>query len=197
MSVLDHMPVQGRDDIAGDNASFGRGALCLWLGDKRTLSSLEAETVCNVGGDRLNLNADPAAADKSLVLKLSNYRLYGLSGNVEGNANRTTRWREDRGVHSDDVAAHVKGRTTGIALIHRRVDLDIVVIRARTDVAVASRNDASCYRPIEAEWVANRNHPVADARRRCRKFDEGEVTATIYLDQGEVGTRIGADHLAS
>jgi hypothetical protein len=83
VSVLDRMRVQGRDDIAGDNASFGRGAICLRLGDKRTLSSLEAETLCNVGSDRLNLNADPAAADKSLVLKLSNYRFYGLSRNVE------------------------------------------------------------------------------------------------------------------
>src|SRR5262249_38629951 len=77
----------------------------------------------------------------------------------------------------------------GIAIVHGPVDLEIVVIRARTDVAAASRNNASRYRPTEAEWVANRNHPVADTRRRFRKPDEGKVTATIHLDQGEVGTR--------
>jgi hypothetical protein len=49
------MPVHDRDDIAGDNASLGRGAICLWLGDKGTLSSLEAQTLCDVGSDRLNL----------------------------------------------------------------------------------------------------------------------------------------------
>jgi hypothetical protein len=66
------MPVHGRDDIAGDNPSLGRGAICLWLGDKCTPSSLLAETLCDVGSDRLNLKADPTAANKPLVLKLSN-----------------------------------------------------------------------------------------------------------------------------
>ena len=78
------MPVHGCDDITGDNASLGRGAICLWLGDKCTLSSLQAGVLCDVGSDRLNLKADPTAANKPLVLKLSNYRLYGLSRNVEG-----------------------------------------------------------------------------------------------------------------
>ena len=50
MNVLDRMPVQGRDDIAGDNACLSSGAVGERLGDKRTLSSLEAETLCNVGG---------------------------------------------------------------------------------------------------------------------------------------------------
>jgi len=82
------MPVHGRDDIAADNASLGRGTVCLWLGDKRAVCSLEAETLCDVGSDRLNLNTDLAAANKALVLKLSNDRLYRLSRNVESNANR-------------------------------------------------------------------------------------------------------------
>src|SRR5262249_12015680 len=131
----------------------------------------------------------------SLVLELSNDRLYGLSRNIEGNANRPTRRREDRGVDPNDLAFHVEGGAAGIALVHGRVDLDIVVIRARTDVAAASRKDPSRYCPTEAEWVPNRNYPVADTRRRVRKFDEGEVVAAIHLDQGEVGTRISADHL--
>ena len=45
-------------------------------------------TFCDVGSDRLNLNANPSAADKPLVLKLSNHGLCCLSGKVEGNANR-------------------------------------------------------------------------------------------------------------
>ena len=55
VSVLDYLAVHCRDDIAGDNASLGRGAICLWLGDNRTPSSLQAETFCDVGSDRLNL----------------------------------------------------------------------------------------------------------------------------------------------
>src|SRR5215831_6186599 len=36
---------------------------------------------------------------------------------------------------------------------------------------------------------------INDARRGVGELNEGEVTATIHLDQREVGTRISADHL--
>ena len=85
----------------------------------------------------------------------------------------------DRGVDADHVAVDVEGRTAGIALVHRRVDLDEVVIGAGADVAAARRNDAGRDGAAEAERIADREHPVADARRllgerhdtgsRCRR----------------------------
>src|SRR5207247_4575938 len=100
-----------------------------------------AEAFGDVGGDRLNPHADPTAADRPLVLELGNDRLHGLGGDVEGDADRAARLREDRSIDADDVAIHVEGRAAGIALVDRRVDLDEVVIGPGADVAAARGGD--------------------------------------------------------
>ena len=84
-------------------------------------------------------------------------------------ADRAAGRREDRGVDADHVAVDVEGRAAGIALVHRRVDLDEVVIGAGADVAAARRDDAGRHGAAEAERIADREHPVADARRACRR----------------------------
>jgi hypothetical protein len=84
---------------------------------------------------------------------------------------------------TDHVAVNVEGRTTGVAVVHRRVDLDEVVIRTGADVASASRDDAGRHRSAEAERVADSNHPVADPRRLIGKFDEGKIAAPFDLDE--------------
>ena len=89
----------------------------------------------------------------------------------------------------------VEGRTAGIALVHGRVDLDEVVIGTVADVAAAGRDDAGGHGAAEAERIADREHPVADARLAVRKLGEREVGAALDLDQREIGARIGADHL--
>jgi hypothetical protein len=66
--------------------------------------------------------------------------------------------------------------------IHRRVDLDEVIIGTRSDVTATSRNDTSRHRPTKAERIADRHHPVADSRSRFRKLDVWEITAAIHLD---------------
>ena len=114
----------------------------------------------------------------------------------EGDADRAARRREDRGVDADHIAVDVEGRAAGIALVHRRVDLDEVVIGAGADVAAARRDDARRHRAAEAERIADREHPVADARRIVRKLGEREIAA-LDLDQREIGARIGADDLGA
>jgi len=65
--------------------------------------------------------------------------------------------------------------------------LDEVVIGAGTDVTAASGDDARRYGAVQSKRVADREHPIADARSLVRKFDVGKVVAAIDLDQGNIG----------
>ena len=56
----------------------------------------------------------------------------------------------------------LNGRAAGVALVHRRIDLDEVVVGAVADVAAARRDDAGGDGAAEAERIADRQHPVAD-----------------------------------
>ena len=69
------------------------------------------------------------------------------------------------------VTAPILDFTAGIAFIHRRVDLDEVVIGTGTDVTATSRNDTSRHRPTKTERIADCDYPVANTRRRFRKLD--------------------------
>ena len=57
-------------------------------------------------------------------------------------------------------------------MIDRRVDLQEVVIGPGADVAPARRDDAGRHRAAEAERVADRDHPIADARRLGGEVDD-------------------------
>ena len=155
--------------------AFTAGLSGLRLGDQRALRLLQAEAVGDVRRHRLDLHADPAARHRALVLELGDDRLHGVGRDREGDADRAAGRREDRGVDADHIAFDVEGRAAGIALVHRRVDLDEVVIGAGADVAAARRHDAGGHGAAEAERIADREHPVADARRLVGELDVGEV----------------------
>ena len=81
----------------------------------------------------------------------------------EGDTDIAAGGREDGGVHADHLAIEIEGRTARIAAVHRRIDLQIVV-GAGADVAVMGRDDTGRHRAAEAERIADREHPIADAR---------------------------------
>ena len=91
-------------------------------------------------------------------------------------ADRPAGRREDRGVDADHVAVDVEGGAARIALVDRRVDLDVVVIGSGADVAAARRHDAGRHGAAEAERIADRHDPVADARRLVAERDVGKRT---------------------
>src|SRR5262249_60646606 len=68
--ILDGVAVDGGDHTAGEDAGFRGGAVRLQLGDECAFGSFHAEALGDVGGDRLNLHAEPTAADHALVLEL-------------------------------------------------------------------------------------------------------------------------------
>ena len=60
----------------------------------------------------------------------------------KADADRSAGRRDDRRVHADDFAVHVEQRTARVALVDRRVGLQVVVIGPGIDVAALRRDDA-------------------------------------------------------
>ena len=87
-----------------------------------------------------------------------------LGGHRKADADRAAGRRHDRGVDADHLAVDVEERAAGIAAVDGGVGLDVVVVGAGIDVAVERRDDAGRHRAAEAERVADREHPVADAQ---------------------------------
>src|SRR5262249_45469165 len=153
--ILDRIAIDRGDHITRGNAGLGGRTVGLRLSDQRTEGVLEAEAFSDVGRDRLDLDADPAAADDALLLELVDDALHGVGRDGEGDADRAARRREDRSVDADHRAVDVERRAAGIAAVHRRVDLDEVVIGTGADVAAARRDDAGGHGAAEAERIAD------------------------------------------
>jgi len=164
----------------------------LWLGDERAVSSFHAETFGDVGGDRLNLHAEPTAGDHTLVLELGDHRFYRVGRNIEGDADIAAGRGKDSGVHADHVAVHIERGTAGITPVDRGVDLDEIVIGTGTDVSAARRNNACGHRTAQPERIADRQNPIADPWATVGKMGEREIVAGVDLDQRQVAARIGA-----
>src|SRR6516165_7035421 len=79
--ILDRLAIHCSDDVAGFDTCLGGRPILLSIRYQRTLGLLQIEAVCNALRYRLNLNPDPAAADASLILELSDHGLHGRGGN--------------------------------------------------------------------------------------------------------------------
>ena len=191
--VLDLLAVHLDDDVAGLKVFLGRGSVLGHFGDHGALGFLHADRVGDVVAHILDDDTEPAAIDRAGSLELGDDLLHQSGGHGESNADIAARGREDRGVDADNLAVEVKRGTAGIAAVHRRIDLQIVV-RPRADIAVMRRDDAGRHRAAQTERVADREHPVAHARVLGLELDEGERLAVgLDLDERHVRARIGPD----
>src|SRR6476646_10088056 len=195
LGILDRLAVDGGDDVTGLDAGLGRRTIGLRFRHQRAFRLLHAEAVGDVRRHRLDLDTDPAAADRALVLELGNHALDRRSRDRERDTDAAAGRRIDRGVDAHHFAIGIERRTAGVTLVHGRVDLDEVVIWAVADIAAGGRDDAGGHGATEAERVTDREHPVADPRLAIGKLGEREVSTAGDLDQREVGARIAADHL--
>src|SRR2546427_11106371 len=161
-ALLAMLAIPRCDHIAGFNAGLGRRTVCLRFRNQSTLRLLEAEAVGDVGGDGLDLDADPAAANGALVLELGNYIIDGRCRDRERDADAAAGGRIDRRVDAHHLAFGVEGRATGVARVNGRVDLDEIVVRTAADVAAAGRDDAGGHGAAETERITDREHPIAD-----------------------------------
>ena len=117
-------------------------------------------------------------------------------GVAEADADRAAGGRKDRRIDADHLAVHIEQRAAGIALIDRRVGLEIIVVGAGIDIAVARRDDAGRHRAAETERIADRDDPVADAHLvAVAEFRGLQRLVRLHAQHCDVDFRIGADHL--
>ena len=126
--------------------------------------------------------------------ELFDHRLGEVARHGKADAERGAAFGDDGGVDADHLAVHVEQRAAGIALVDRGVGLDVAVVRAGLDVAVACRTIPSGDRTAEPERVADRHHPVADLGGvAVAELDERQRVAGVDLQQRQVGLAVGAD----
>ncbi len=103
--------------------------------------------------------------------------------------------RDDQRVDADHFAIEVEQRAAGIAAVDGGVGLDVVVIGARGDVAVARRDDAGRHRAAEAERIADRDHPFAEPQLvGIAEFHRDQRLARLEFQHRQIGLLVDADH---
>ena len=192
--VLDRLAVDRDDGVAAPDAGLGGRAVPGRVGDQRSPRVLETDAVGDLLRDRLDLHADEAARHLAVVAQIGHDPLGDMGRDRESDADIAAGRRSDGGVDPDHLALEVEGRTSRIAAVHGRVDLDEIVIGTGADVAPVRGDDPGRHRPAEAERIADRHDPVADARPVGREADMREV-GPFGLQKGDVGLGIGADDL--
>ena len=110
--------------------------------------------------------------------------------------------RDDQRVDADDFAIEVEQRPAGIAAVDGGVGLDVVVVGALADVAVARRDDAGRDRAAEAERIADRDHPFAEPQlvgiaelhrdQRLRRLELQHREIGLLVDADQFGLDLGA-----
>jgi hypothetical protein len=129
-------------------------------------------------------------------LELIDYRHGGFRGHRKADADRTAGGRNDRGVDTDHLAVEVEQRPARVAAIDGGVGLNVVVVGAGIDVAVARRDDPGGDRAAEAERVANGDDPLAQPQFfRIPEFHRLERLVGLDPEQRHIGLLISADDL--
>ena len=166
-------------------------------GDQRTARVLEAEGLGDSPVDVLDPHAEPAPRDLAGLHQAVDHGLRQVGGDREADADVGAGGREDGGVDAQHPAVEREARTARVAAVDGGVDLEEVVVGAVVDVTAARRDDAGGDRRAEAERVADRHHPVADAGPvAVRPLDGREGSPSLLdLEQRQVGLGIAADQL--
>ena len=88
-------------------------------GNQRAFSLGETDSIGDILGDRLDLHAEIAVIDRTVLLQLGNDHLCFGGRNGEADADAAAVWRVDGGIDADDIAITIDQRTTGIAMPSR------------------------------------------------------------------------------
>src|SRR5690606_22620774 len=135
------LAVELHDDVAGLDAGGLRRTAAVNAGNQSAARRFQAQRLGDVVGHFLNAHTEPAAPGFAELAQLIDNADNGFRGNGKADADRSAGGRDDRGVHADDFALQIEQRTARIAAIDGGVSLDVVVIRAGIDIAIARRND--------------------------------------------------------
>mmetsp|Transcript_23952 Transcript_23952/g.43696 ORF Transcript_23952/g.43696 Transcript_23952/m.43696 type:complete len:509 (-) Transcript_23952:2323-3849(-) len=181
------------DDIAIFHACIHRGAL-RHRSNQRACDGLKADGLGDVVGHVLDAHAQPTAAGFAEFLQLVDHAGHHVRGHGKADANGAAIGRQDRRVHTDHFAIHVKERTARVAPVDGRVGLDVVVIGA-AQRPIARRHDPCGHRKPLTERVAHGHDPIAHTGHiAIAKGHKLQRLIRLDLQQGDVGVRVSADH---
>src|SRR5262249_56307776 len=94
---------------------------------------------------------------------------------------------DDRGIDADHLAVEVEQGAAGIAAVDGGVGLNVIVVGAGIDVAVARRDDAGRDGAAEAERVADGDDPFAQPQLvRIAEGHRLERLLPLYPEKPEV-----------
>ena len=136
--------------------------------------------------------SDFAVADKSFDGGTDD-----LGGDGKAHARKTIRVRDQESIDANDFAAHVDQRTSGVAGVDGGIGLNeasgrAAILRERIRT-VESADNAAGYGEAESEGVAEGKHGLAGAQSGGVAPGSVGKIASVDLDDGEVGKRIGTD----
>jgi hypothetical protein len=196
IAVRDRLAVQLDDDVVAlQTGLLGGRALDDVLHDD-ALQARQTEALGDLRRHVGDVHAHHGALDRAGGDELLGDVAREIDGHREADALRV---RVDRRVDADDLAADVAQRTTRVAEVDAGVGLDkvLVVGRATEDVEVGATHrahDADRDRAAQiAERIADGDRPVTDAELVRVAERQHRQVATLDLDHGHVGGRVGAD----
>src|SRR5713226_1982142 len=202
LGLPDVLAVELDHDVAGLDACGFRRTLVLDAGNQGAARGLDVKAFSDLIGDLLDADAEPAAAKLAELPQRIDHAGNGLRGHRKADADRAARRRDDQRVDADHFAIEVEQRTTGIAAVDGGVGLDVAVIGAGVDVAVARRDDARRNRAAEAERIADRDHPLAEPQlvgiaelhrdQRFYRFEFQHREIGLLVDADQLGLDLGA-----
>ncbi len=185
-----------RERSLGSLMSLPCRALVLDAGDQGAARRLDVEAFGDLVGDLLDADPEPAAAQLAELPELIDHAGHRLRGHRKADADRAARRRDDQRVDADHFAIEIKQRTAGIAAVDGGVGLDVAVVGAGVDVAVARRDDAGGDRAAEAERIADRDHPFAEAQFvGIAELDCDQRLWRLEFQHRKIGLLVDADQL--
>src|SRR5262249_30642972 len=145
---VDLLAVELEQDVARLQSRFRGRAVGDDVGDQHTFGVLGAERFRQLGGERLDRDAQPTPGDPSFAVDLRVDLLRHVGRNGEPDARPA---RDNCRIDPDDLTLHVHERPAGVAGVDGGVRLDEIVERALADVARLGADDARGHRGLEAE----------------------------------------------
>lgn len=184
--VVHGKSVESDNDIFGLEAGVGRWAVGENIGNDDADVGRDAESLREIGRERLDVGADGAAADASIFANLLVSVAHDAAGNGEADAFVATGFCVDESVDADDVAIGVHERTAAIAGIDGGVSLDVDHGVVGIGLAENGADEAHADGVFEAFGTAEGEYELAllnffvaaDLERgEVRRFDfeDGEV----------------------
>ena len=176
--------------------ALAAGLSCTTSEMRTPLALLEREALGELGRQRLNGDAEPAARHLALGRQLRVDPLGHVDGNGEADADIAARAREDGAVDPDHFARHIDEGSARVARVDGGVGLQEVVEGTLADRAPLGADDAGCHRLLEAEGRADGQHPVADLHLvGVAERGRGEGSAALETQHGEIRSLVDPGQL--